>query len=75
MVPDTVNPLQFAYLPKQSVDNTVEITQHHTLQHLESSRMHARMLFMDYSSALNTIRPVKLTEKLTDLDIPTPTCN
>jgi len=74
-VPDNVDPLQFAYRPNRSVDDAVAIALHHTLQHLESRRTYARMLFLDYSSAFNTIRPGKLIKKLTDLGVPTPTCN
>ncbi|KAK0144491.1 putative RNA-directed DNA polymerase from transposon X-element [Merluccius polli] len=74
-VPDTVDPLQFAYRPNRSVDDAVAVALHHTLQHLEGSRTYARMLFLDYSSAFNTIRPGKLIRKLTDLGVPTPTCN
>ena len=74
-VPDTVDPLQFAYRPNRSVDDAVAIALHHTLQHLEGRSTYARILFLDYSSAFNTIRPGKLTEKLTDLGVPAPTCN
>lgn len=34
-----------------------------------------RTMFLDYSSAFNTIRPGRLTENLTDLGVPTPTCS
>ncbi|XP_037553881.1 contactin-associated protein-like 5 [Nematolebias whitei] len=33
------------------------------------------MLFLDYNSVFNTIRPGKQIEKLTDLGVSTPTCN
>ncbi|XP_029106248.1 uncharacterized protein LOC114910215 [Scleropages formosus] len=48
---------------------------HHTLQHLDCSRTYVRMLFLDYSSDFNTIRPGKLITKLTDLGVQTTTCN
>lgn len=48
---------------------------HHTLQHVDCSRTYARMLFMDYNSALNTIHPRKVIVKLSHLGVPTTTCN
>lgn len=45
------------------------------LQHLDGLNTHAWLLFLDYSSAFNTIRSLKLTVKLADLEIPTPTHN
>lgn len=75
MIPDTVDPLQFAYRPNRSVDDAVAIALHYTLQHLESSKTYGSMLFLDYSSAFNTIRPGRLIMKLADLGVPTPTCN
>lgn len=75
MVPGTIDPLQFAYRPNRSVDDAVAFALHHTLQHLDSRGTYVRTLFLDYSSAFNTIRPGRLTEKLTDLGVPTPTCN
>lgn len=32
------------------------------------------MLFLEYSSAFNTVHPTKLVAKLADLGLPTPTC-
>ncbi|XP_039876554.1 uncharacterized protein LOC120726733 [Simochromis diagramma] len=84
MVLDTIHPLQFAYRPNRSVDDAtafalhhraLALALHHTLQHLKSSSTYVRMLFLDYSSAFNTIRPGKLIEKLSDVNIPTLTCN
>ncbi|KAI2645121.1 hypothetical protein H4Q32_027825 [Labeo rohita] len=75
MVPDTIDPLQFAYRTNRSVDDATAIALHHILQHLESSRTYVRMLFLDYSYAFNTIRPGKLIKKLTDLGITTSICN
>ncbi|KAK7879986.1 hypothetical protein WMY93_033333, partial [Mugilogobius chulae] len=75
IVPDTIDPLQFAYRPNRSVDDAVSVALHHVLQHLDYSGTYVRTLFLDYSSAFNTIRPVRLIEKLAELGIPTPTCN
>ncbi|XDV41036.1 hypothetical protein PO909_009977 [Leuciscus waleckii] len=75
VVPDTVDPLQFAYRPNRSVDDAVAMTLHFTLQHLDRTGTYVRMLFLDYSSAFNTIRPGKLIVKLADLGVPSTTCN
>ncbi len=72
VVPDTVDPFQFAYRSNRSVDDVVALALHYVLQHLDTHNTYARLLFMDYSSVFNTIR---LTSKLVDLGILTPTCN
>jgi len=42
--------------------------------HLENKKSYVRMLFVDYSSAFNTIIPDILYNKLLQLQIPLPTC-
>lgn len=74
-IPDTADPFQFAYHPNRSVDDAVAFVLHHTLLHLDYNRTYVRMLFLDYSSAFNTIRPAKLIVKLIDLGLPATTCN
>ena len=59
-LPDTLDPLQFAYHPNQSTDDAITITLHTALSHLDNGNTYARMLFIDYSSAFNTIVPSKL---------------
>ncbi len=75
VVPHTVDPYQFAYRPNRSVDDAVALALHSILQHLDSNNTYALLLFLDYSSAFNTIRPLKLTAKLADLGVPTPSRN
>ena len=57
------------------MDDAVALARRSVLQHLDTHSTYARLLFLDYSSAFNTIRPMKLTVKLADLGVPTPTCN
>ncbi|KAI3366890.1 hypothetical protein L3Q82_009533 [Scortum barcoo] len=45
---------------------------HCVLSHLENKNTYARMLFVDFSSAFNTVIPSKLITKLGDLGISTP---
>jgi len=75
VVPDNIDPSQFAYCPNRSVDDAVAMALHLSLQHLDRSGTYVRMLFLDYSSAFNTIRPGKLIKKLVHLGVPTTTCN
>jgi hypothetical protein len=64
IMPETLDPLQFAYRPNRSTDDAISIAIHTALSHLELSNTHVRMLFIDYSSVFNTIVPSKLTTKL-----------
>ena len=60
---------QFAYCANRSVEDAVNLVLHHTLHHLESPNTYARILFIDFSSALNTINLVNLFNKLMDMNI------
>ena len=49
---------------------------HHTaLSHLDKRNTYVRMLFIDYSSAFNTIVPSKLLTKLRTLGLNSSLCN
>ncbi|KAF7645581.1 hypothetical protein LDENG_00201770 [Lucifuga dentata] len=47
---------------------------HFILQHLDSPGTYARILFVDFSSAFNTIIPALLQDKLSQLNMPDSTC-
>ena len=64
-LPDTRDPLQFAYRPNRSTD----------LTHLDKRNTYVRMLFNDCSSAFNTIVPSKLVIKLETLGLDPALCN
>ncbi|KAF7651506.1 hypothetical protein LDENG_00110210, partial [Lucifuga dentata] len=66
-----LDPLQFA---NRSVDDAVNIALHFILHHLDSSGTYARILFVDSSSAFNTIIPALLQDKLSQLNVPDSTC-
>ncbi len=75
-IPVTLDPLQFAYRPNRSTDDAISHILHSSLTHIDSSNgNYARLLFIDYSSAFNTIVPIKLTSKLTDLGLNTSLCD
>ena len=57
-----LDPHQFAYRANRSVDDAVALALHRILQHLEISGKYARVLFVDFSSAFNTIIPRKLLD-------------
>jgi len=74
-IPDTLDPLQFAYRQNWSTDDTINTVIHTTLTHLEGKDTYARLLFIDYSSAFNTVIPHKLSAKLLTLGLTPALCN
>ncbi|KAI4891280.1 hypothetical protein NFI96_025975 [Prochilodus magdalenae] len=67
-LPVSIDPLQFAYCRNRSMDDAITYLFHTTLSHLDAERgNYVKMLFVDYSSAFNTIIPSTLTIKLEDL--------
>ncbi len=64
-IPATLDPLQFAYQPNRSTDDAISQVRHSSLTHIDSKNgNYVRLLFIDYSSAFNTIVPIKLAVKL-----------
>ena len=58
----------------RSVDDAVVLALHRILQHLETSGTYARVLFVDFSSAFNTIIPRKLFDKLIHMGVERSQC-
>jgi hypothetical protein len=75
ILPDTLDPLQFAYRPNRSTDDTILIALHTALSNLDKMNTYVRMLFIDYSSVFNTIVPMKLITKLRTLGLNNSLCN
>jgi hypothetical protein len=75
IIPETLDPLQFAYHPNRSTDDAISIALHIALYHLDKNNTYVRMLFLDYSSVFNTIVPSKLITKLRTLGLNTSLCN
>jgi hypothetical protein len=69
IIPETLDPLQFAYRPNRFTNDAISITLHTTFSHLDKRNTYVRMLFIDDSSAFNTI---VLTNLITKLTTPTP---
>ncbi|KAK1792070.1 hypothetical protein P4O66_001851 [Electrophorus voltai] len=75
-LPASMDPLQFAYRHNHSTDDAIAHLLHTTLTHLDKGRgNYVKMLFVDYSSAFNTITPSLLTTKLEDLGLHTSMCD
>ncbi len=58
----------------RSVDDAVNMGLHYILQHLNKPGNYAKILFVHFSSAFNTIMPDILSDKLTQLSVPTSIC-
>jgi len=67
--------LQFAYRLNRSTDDAVALALNTALFHLDQNNIYVRMLFIDFSSAFNTIVPSRLIMKLQDLNISPSMCS
>ena len=67
IIPETLDPLQFAYRPNRSTDDAISIALNTALSHLDNRNKYVRLLLIDYSSAFNTIVPSKSITKLRTL--------
>ncbi|KAI3369651.1 hypothetical protein L3Q82_025362, partial [Scortum barcoo] len=64
IIPAGLDQYQFAY---RSTEDAVSIALHTALTHLQLPNTYVRMLFVDFSSAFNTVIPDKLILKLHNL--------
>ena len=74
-LPPTLDPHQFAYRANRSTEDAIAIALHAALSHLEHRESYVRMLFIDYSSAFNTIILAILVCKLSALGLDPLTCS
>ena len=63
-LPASLDPHQYAYRSNRSTEDAISTTLHTVLSHLEQQNTYARILYVDFSSAFNTIIPQRLMEKL-----------
>ncbi len=61
--------LQFAYSQGRSVQDAGSTLLHQTTQHLETQNTQVRILFIDFSSAFNTIQPHVLLSILLEMNV------
>ncbi|KAI4891818.1 hypothetical protein NFI96_002199 [Prochilodus magdalenae] len=66
---------QFAYRRNRSTEDAITAALHTVLSHLDCQNSYVRMLFINFSSAFNTVIPSKLIYKLSQLGISTSLCN
>ena len=64
-----LNPMQFAYREKRGTEDATISLIHAIAQHLESPGSYARVLFLDYSAAFNTMHTHILIKRMIDLSI------
>ena len=74
VLPPDLDPYQFAYRANRSTEDAIATTLHSTLNHLEQKGSYARLLFVDYSSAFNTIMPDRLVSKMAELGVSSSIC-
>ena len=74
-LPTSLDPYQFAYRSNRSTEDAISTVLHLALTHLDSPKTYVRMLFIDFSSAFNTVIPSKLISKLSQLGISNSLCN
>ncbi|XDV45658.1 hypothetical protein PO909_013718 [Leuciscus waleckii] len=75
VLPPSLDPLQFAYRNNRSTDDAIASTIYTALSHLEKRNTYVRMLFVNYSSAFNTIVPSMLDVKLRALGLNSLLCS
>ena len=63
------DPLQFAYSQGRSTQDAILTLLHSLYEHLDQPRSHARLLFVDFSSAFNTLQPHLLVDKLLAMNV------
>ena len=68
-VKEQLDPLQFTYKAKRNVEDACLLFTNNILKHLEKNRNFTRVLFIDFSSAFNTIQPHVMVQKLKDLNL------
>ena len=62
--------MQFAYQTNRSTDDAIITLIHEIAQHLDGDSTYVRSLFINYSSAFNTMQPHILISRLAEYNIP-----
>ncbi len=67
----SVDPLQFSYKTKRGVEDTSPTLMDRVTRHLDSPNSYVRILFVDFSSAVNTVKANTLLHHLQGLQVNT----
>ncbi|KAJ8335932.1 hypothetical protein SKAU_G00392740 [Synaphobranchus kaupii] len=68
-VQSIVDPLQFAYQQKRGVYDALLTLLHLVQSHLDTPKSYIRLVFVDFSSAFNTIQPHLMAKKLLKMNL------
>ena len=69
-VQSQLDPYQFAYRSRRGTDDAIACLLHKLFEHMETAGTYARILFIDFSSAFNTIQRHVMIDKLQKLEVP-----
>ena len=69
-VQSQLDPYQFAYRSRRGTDDAIACLIHKLFEHMETAGNYARILFIDFSSAFNTIQRHVMIDKLQKLEVP-----
>ena len=70
-----LDPQQFAYRAGRSTEDAILSLTNSVYEHLDTKDSYARTLFIDFSSAFNTIKPTILIDKLKALNVSPALCS
>ena len=65
----SLDPHQFAYKKGRNTEDAILLMLHKLYHHLDTPKNYARILFIDFSSAFNTIQPHLMIQKLSSLNV------
>ena len=68
-VNDLLDPCQFAYKKERSTEDAILLFLDKIYKHLDTPRNFVRILFVDFSSAFNTLQPHLLIQKLSNMKV------
>lgn len=68
-VAPSLDPFQFAYQPRRGVEDALLTMTNSIFEHLEEAYSFVKIVFIDFSSAFNTIQPHLLVDKLIKLGV------
>ena len=68
-VQSQLDPYQFAYRSRRGTVDAIACLLHKLFEHMETAGNYARILFIDFSSAFNTIQRYVMIDKLQKLEV------